>query len=297
MENTVCVFNFSKSECRGRKRRNLPHMSCDTHVREIYGLEMEYTVLETPMTYEFVGGFWKPVEGTTFKKNCVIIPERTFFDKWFHSGAMDDEDSKYTMNTHIQEFMRQVAMRKDYQVNHRYMIEVIRNLSEGGRNVNLGPYEAQDRLMNKAISLIASKMTLTETRIEKEPFWSYASTFTLVVEDQDTADQEKMSTLMRYMLSKCHFSLHYLDKDQVDPIVHNCKYVKSVGLVATEDISHPMPLIIFGFDTTRGEFLDEVINSVPKTILPRRVTLNDIPENYSRKSYMRGGLSAECFFG
>ncbi|GIY64794.1 uncharacterized protein CEXT_420541 [Caerostris extrusa] len=226
-------------------------LMCDKHLEEVYGLVLQHKSFEFETNYQIVGGFLKPTEGVFFKTNTVIIPTRKFFDVTFRPEEVSNTHhyEMYTMNPRILEFWQRALNRHDKQVEDRYKLETARNLSESPKNVNLGPHEGQDKLSKNALTLITSKLTISEAQIEKQI--KHLDKFTLFMIDKEiTLADSGLSTNMQFFYSNCHFSEHkYAEGIALDYLMFNAIYVKDVGLVAVEDISHPSPIVITGSST------------------------------------------------
>lgn len=299
MEHTACIFNIQSTSCSGPKRLQITHLICSKHLKRFLGLELTHHKCETETNYQYVGGFLRPVEGHIIKENTIIIPEQKMFDAFYHNkkngGLITDRN--YTMNQYLENFIRLSANEKGTSNADLFAIETIRNLSNDTKFTNIHASETRNAASSNALALINSKSIITETKIENEEIWGYIQNIVMLNKNnKDHIPMKEITPRLAYLLSKCEYSFH-LGSNPIDPIHHNAIYLKGVGLVSTEDINPPHTIRIFGCDSETDAYLDEYVNSVPKTIINKRVSLADIPEPYSKKLLLEGSGKRQCMFG
>lgn len=310
METTKCVLNVTGAECKHTNRQNIKMLMCGKHLREMYGLEMWHVTHETEMSHEVIGGFLKPAKGVVFKRNTVILPEQRFFDVTYRpEDIAEDREGEiptvdmlqYHMNPSIQEFMSNMVNRNTRNQDSRLMYEVARNLCFPPKEANMGPFAGQDRLMENAVQYVTNKLALSEAQIEKQSIFSHIQTKNFIFYGGDELiplAETKLSTCFKYMLSNCLFMGHDLHligggSAVTDYLMFNTHYQKGVGLVATEDIADPIPLIISGNSEASPVYYNVVCSSKKKRFEPVPVRPRDMPEQFSSQRVFRGG-SKEC---
>lgn len=300
MESTTCIFNYNKTECRGPKRTHLTMLMCAKHMKDFLGLEKFNVIHETETTYDYVSGFLRPAKGHVLKRNTLIYPDRIQFDKHFRpeDEAPTADDLKYHINPSIKEFMRNALKRKDNGLESRFCMEMIRNMPHPPKAVNMGPYAGQDVLMKNALILISSKLNISESIIEKQSIYKHIKgKCSLTIKGQETKLEDcELSVCMQYFLSNCLFQCHEISDTMVtDSIMFNAEYKPGIGLVATEDIAYPMPIVIAGVSKGSQILYNSMVVSIKKDILSREVSLRDLPEHFKEQEVFRGG-SSNCLW-
>lgn len=289
----------------GANRNNVGMLMCQKHLEEIYGLSKFHVQHERPTKYHSVGGFLKPAPGVIFPRNTVIVPTQNFFDLTFRSEDMKQVQADqmiYEMNPIIKEFMNN-SLRNKTDANgpdKRYVIEMIRNLANKPKKVNLIP---ENLLLQKnAVTLIASKLSVSESLIEKQGIFDSISanevliggvmTKPLAVKDGD------LSVCYCYLLNNIMFQGHVLSRTYAgattsvtDMMMFNTEFVKDVGLVATEEIANPMPLVLAGQSYGSVPYYNSVVVEVKKDVIQRKITPRDLPAQFAASEMFRAGTN------
>lgn len=311
METTNCVFNPVHKPCRGQRRKNLNMLACDKHLLEFYGLEVDYIVHETEVSFKFVGGKLKPAKGKPIEAYTVIIPTEKFFDNYRrpedHINELNDVHAihstlDYKLNPTIIEFLRNKGTlnKNESNAHIRYGIEMIRNFTNTA--ANSGPTAIQNVLLSNLISLIHTKKESAHIGIQNKPI--HANLGYHMVNVHNEKDEIEATILkeldvsksMQYLLLNCYFSDHALDNNGLkftDSIQYNCVWMKDVGLVATEDIADPNFLIVDGVSVGSQQYYNAYVATVKKNIIDKSVSLNSLPSQFYLSDAFRGG-SEDC---
>lgn len=297
MEATVCVFNSSRGECRGPNRYNVGMLMCQKHLEMIYGLCKMQVQHERPTKYLSVGGFLRPSPGVIFSRNTVIVPTQKFFDITFRPEDLQStgDTEQYQMNPIIVEFMNNSLIHKmDHNgADKRYMIEVIRNLANKPKDVNLIP--ENKNLMKNAVTLITTKLNFSESLIEKQSIYDHMLKNEILVKGTFKKWKDSgLSTCFCYLLNNIMYQSHVLSKPTdantvTDVMMFNTEFVNDVGLVATEEIANPMPLIVAGQSFGNVPYYNSIVAEVKKEVLQRKVTPRDLPTQFAANEMFRGG--------
>ncbi|KAG8175214.1 hypothetical protein JTE90_022637 [Oedothorax gibbosus] len=312
METTQCVFSGNKPECTGRKNHHVQHLMCDHHMREYFGLEIGYSYIETPTETIYVGFNLKPVPGVFFRSNDVILPVRSFVDKTYRPKQVVplESDRIYRMNPRLNEFVQRLFNGGRITAGDRYTYEMIRNLSENSKAVNVNPTDHCEAGPHP-LALIGSKLYVAETFIQTNSNMNRINNMTLYIFGKDTTnpaeteiDKLNLSLSYMYMLSKMEFSSHLAHSVQENPTADvqsklevqrmkpNAMFIKDVGLVAISDISDPDVIIVSGcsrntwFGDSKG-YYDEICIVHPKEIIHSKPGLNRLgTQNANRRAIM-----------
>lgn len=292
-ESTACLFNSSRSDCRSPKRTNLSMLVCQKHLRDYFGLEMGYHQDDHPTNVAWVGPFLRPVKNTTFfKRNTVIFPTKEFFDKTLRPeefGRMDHSFRKYQMNPFILDYIRKYGLHPGKSVENRLVIEMYRNLMTN--KVDPGP--KHDTLLPNLISLVRSKKAISESNIQDQAIFDCLKDVSIYKSnDLKNITECDLSICMQYILFNCQYSemkITFDNENFADYLTYNCEFVEGIGLVATELITHPHPLIVNGLCVGSQIFYNAFVSLVQKEVLQRNYTLKDIPSQYALTNALKSG--------
>jgi hypothetical protein len=297
--NHNCIFNIDGRTCQDTKKGHLTYLICKSHLQDLFGLELEFQQFETPTQNILVGGFLRPVQGKFFEKNTVIFPTQSFFDKTYNGAETTvDDDPKYKMNPSIEAYYRKIAARNSIHVTERYVIEMIRNLSVTPEKIDVALQKDSEKEVSKAF--LRSKRIFAESML-KDTNWykKYVSTIDLM-EFKDTyvkiENKSTISVSMMYALSYCLLSFQ-LQSTIWNPLMYNCRYDPSVGLVTTENVYFPSELVIMGEDHSNNDYVKEVVKEVSKQFTNTILSTKDIPEKFAKQNLLKGSGNAECLFG
>lgn len=308
MESSICILNPTKHECRGPKRKHINMLMCARHLYEFFGLEMGYNIHETETSHKYVGGMLKPAKGVVFKRNTVIVPTQTFFDDVYRPQDRSLQEigptQQYKMNPVIDDLIRSLSVNaSETNLDKRYAIEILRCFV--GNNVNTGPADIQSVLLRNVITLIVSKKAISESQIRTQSIYRHLSTMLLSINGtlQNVTNIEELSISMQYFLFNCYFSHHVINISElseeklsfIDSMMYNAKWIKGIGLVATEEISDPNYLVVNGTSDGNQAFYNAVITTVKKDILQKNTSLNNLPSQYHLSDAFRGG-SPNCLY-
>lgn len=274
---------------------------CAKHLEEFFGLEMGYYIHETETSFKYIGGFLKPKPGVVFSKNTVLIPTRHFFDSYYRpEDKRDSIDIEYKMNPVIHTLISHLANLSENNVNRRYPIEIIRNLTHV--DVNTGPEPNQMYLLRNVITMVTSNKTVSEVQIQTQSISKCFEDFGIRLEAglknyRKLSDLKEVSTCMKYLFLNCLFTEHAIDKSisYTDSIMYNTKWIPEIGLVTTEDVADPHFLVIHGYSFGSQIYYNAVVSTVKKDVLQKKTTLKDVPSQYYLANAFRGG-SEDCLF-
>lgn len=295
-EPTACLFNASSSNCRGPKRTNLSMVMCQKHLRDYYGLEMGYHQDDHPTNVAWVGPFLRPVKNAAyFKRYTVIFPTKEFFDRTQRPEEFNDSDSKfrkYQMNPFILDYIRQYGLNPAKNVENRLVIEMYRNLNSLDEKVDPGP--KHETLFPHLISLVRSKKSISESHIRDQAIFKCLKDVSIYTEKGalKTLNNTGLSISMQYILFNCQFSEMKVTFDNdafTDYLPYNCEFVDKIGLVATELINHPHPLIVNGLSAGSQIFYNAFVSMVQKEVLQKNYSLKDIPSQYALTNALKSG--------
>lgn len=302
MENSACLLNPNKATCRSRVRKNITHVACEGHLDEVYGNEMLLEKLDRETSYDFVGGFLRPSPGVVFKENTVIFPTRSFFDSFFRPEEKLTENesiSDYIMNENIQAFVQSAVLRNDNsKYEKRFMVEMIRNLSSP--DTTTGPEEIQRYLNTKAIAHLETKKALTESTIKTLSTAKHLNNIVIKTMDKGpiALSNLNISLSMKYILSNFLYTdqgYHLKQFKFVDFLTPNAQYHTGIGLVAIEEICHPLPIIIEGFTIGSKPHYNSIVASIKKNNSCAKIpTVKDLPSRYAYPEAFRSGEEV-CF--
>lgn len=313
IEKTECLFN-TKSKCLSPKRTNLNMLVCQKHLRDYYGLEMGFHQEDNATNVAYVGGFLRPVKNIGyFTRNTVIIPTNHFFDRTLRPESYPDHhDSKfrkYQMNPIILEYIRKYGNNVGKSVDYRVAVDTIRNLIPDHDKMAPGPN--QESQHHTLYAVIRSKKSISESLIRDESIFKVLDHFSIYMENDEYKAMTNVEALkteeqlvhvktlpisiaMKYILCNMLYSemeiIHNSYKFP-DYLNFNCKYIPSVGLVATENINHPHFLIIDGLCRGHQIIYNAMVSLVQKEVVHRNYTLKDIPPQYALTDGLKDGVN------
>lgn len=257
MEPNICLFHHAKEPCGGKKPSHIQYLICDKHLKEIYGLHITWSPIETPTEMIYVGFNLSVYLNSFFRENDVIIPVRLFYDKIFRPTHVTptEFDKKFRINQTLYKYIHGKMRNGVLDSNDRYTYEMIRNLSEKNEAVNVNPTKNCEH-DPQAISFLTSKMTVSDTYIKNYILPStYKNISVYGIDDQpngtDLDNIETLSLGFRYLLSKGEYCVHIASDDtdkvsETQRLRPNAIFVEGVGLVATRNISFPDTIVIAG---------------------------------------------------
>lgn len=234
---TTCVMNPSaKPQCRGPKGKNLDMVMYAKHLEEFYGLEMGYITHYDEVSSIVVGSFLRPVKNRVLPINTVIFPTQEFYNNSLRpqdkTSLAKGYMSLYQLNPSIVEYQRELSINKtDAKSDKRYAIETIRNLAADDIP-NMGPNHIQKYMFRNFIFLVSSQKHISTTDIETQSIYNHLDNYSLcVLKDGNALElkpllQADMSTIMKYILSKCVYSDYTINSNGekfVDYIMYNAK--------------------------------------------------------------------------
>lgn len=308
MESTACLLSGGNTFCTGRKNSHLNNLLCAKHLKEYYGLEIYAHCIEKPTSYNFTGWVLKPCDGIIFKRNEVIIPVQSFIDKTYrnkndaNTPALTNKEKTYSMNHVLDKFMRRATDKTQVVKGDRKTFEMLRNLSEVSKNVNLNPNTACE-LDPVNIGYIRSKMTVSETFIENHANKEHMNGIVLTTDKRmSLMEAQDLSLCLKYFLSRFETSQHIVQDLnsktlEVDNTSYSCAYIEGIGVVASNDVECSAPLVIFG--SSRGVhevgaasdlgFYAENVIVYPKEVVNQKVSKNMInQQNALRRTIIAG---------
>lgn len=294
-EPTACLFNASGSRCKAPKRTNLSMVMCQKHLKDFYGLEMGYHQDDHPTNVAWVGPFLRPVKNAAyFKRYTVIFPTKEFFDRTQRPEEFRDKDSsyrRYQMNPFILDYIRQYGMTLNKRVEHRLPIEIYRNLNSLDKDVDPGPNH--ETLFPTLISLVRSKKSISESHVRDQAIFKCLKDVSIYTKaGVKTLHDTDLSICMQYILFNCQFSEMRVTFDNdifTDYLPYNCEFVDGIGLVATELINHPHPLIVNGVGSGSQIFYNAFVSMVQKEVLHKNYSLKDIPSQFALTNALKSG--------
>lgn len=310
MSSTICIFTPNKAECKGGINKNLTMLLCEKHLRDYYGLELGYVEFDNITHYTYVGYLLKPVRDVAiFQRYTVIIPTKTFFDKHFRS--MDFEQAKadkkytsealenlengvhYNMNPRILQIVNSYAKNAPKSPDQRHVIEMYRNFLDDSTDV--GPLQPDELIRFQA--LINVKKAASKTMIDLQPSSKILKDNSIY----DTKDDQpkkitdlNLSVHMQYLMSNCLYSEYQIKYDEntfTDYLPFNVKYIKNVGLVATEQIGSPLFLVLDGRTTGSQIYLNVHVTPLEKIIQRANYQLKDLPKPFALNEVFKSGVN------
>lgn len=291
-ESTACLFNATKADCRAPKRTNLSMVMCQKHLKDYFGLEMGYHQDDHPTNVAWVGPFLRPVKNMSyFKRNTVIFPTKNFFDMTLRPEEFKTDNSfrKYQMNPFILDYIRKYGLYPNKNIENRLVIEMYRNLMTD----KYDPGPNQETLFPNLSSLVRSKKTISESNIMDQSIYRVLKDVGFYKNNiLVTLPQSELSLCMQYILFNCLYSEMKITFDTdnfTDYLTYNCEFVENVGLVATELINHPHPLIINGVSSGSQIFYNAFVSTVQKEVLHKNYSLKDIPSQYALTNALKSG--------
>lgn len=311
MSSTICIFTPNKAECKGGAMKNLTMLMCEKHLRDYYGLELGYVEFDNITHYTYVGYFLKPVRDVAiFQKNTVIIPTKLFFDKYFRTTDFDEAASlnqyttdrlenlqdatiNYTMNPRISDVVRQYARNAPQNVEQRHVIEMYRNFLDD--HTDVGPLQPDELIRLQA--LINVKKVASKTMIELQPSNKILKDNKIYDYKTDIATsitQMNLSVHMQYLLSNClysEFQVNQKEKAFTDYLPFNVKYIKNIGLVATEQIGNPLFLVLDGRCIGSQTYLNVHVTPLEKVIQKANYQLKDLPKPFALNEIFKSGVN------
>lgn len=310
MSSTICIFTPNKSECKGGAMKNLTMLMCEKHLRDYYGLELGYVEFDNITHYTYVGYFLKPVRDVAiFQRNTVIIPTKIFFDKHFRTSDFDDrkelnqylkedlenltDEVNYTMNPRITEIVRNYAKNAPQSVEQRHVIEMYRNFLDDRTDV--GPLQ-QDELI-RLQALINVKKVASKTMIDLQPSSKILKDnkiYDYKTEALKDITEMKMSTHMQYLMSNClysEFQVKHKSDIFTDYLPYNVKYIKNIGLVATEQIGNPLFIVLDGRCIGSQTYLNVHVTPLEKVIQKANYQLKDLPKPFALNEVFKSGVN------
>lgn len=292
-ESTACLFNASKADCRAPKRTNLSMVMCQKHLKDYFGLEMGYHQDDHPTNVAWVGPFLRPIKNMSyFKRNTVIFPTKEFFDKTLRPEEYSKTDikiRKYQMNPFILDYIRKYGLHPNKSVENRLVIEMYRNLM----STKVDPGPKHETLFPNLISLVRSKKAISESNIQDQSIHDCLGDVSFYKDGSLVAlPNSDLSLCMQYILFNCQYSemkIAYDGDHFADYLTYNCEFVDRVGLVATELINHPHPLIVNGVSAGSQIFYNAFVSMVQKEVLHKNYSLKDIPSQYALTNALKSG--------
>lgn len=292
-ESTVCLFNPNNSECRSPKRTNLSMLMCRKHLKDYFGLEVGYHLDDHATNVAWVGPFLRPIKNVTyFKRNTVIFPTKEFFDQTMRPeeyGRMNNTFRKYQMNPAIIDQIRLYSLNAGKSVENRFVIEMYRNLM----SKKVDPGHKHETLFPQLQSQIQSKKSISKTLISNQSIYPCLEDAFMYINGKiEPVKSDNLHVCMQYLLFNCLYSEFKVTFDSElfsDYLLYNCEFVENVGLVATELINHPHPLIINGVLSGSQIFYNSFVSMVQKEVLQKNYTLKDIPSQYAFTNALKSG--------
>lgn len=294
-EPTACLFNARGADCRAPKRTNLSMVMCQKHLKDLYGLEMGYHQDDHPTNVAWVGPFLRPVKNSAyFKRYTVIFPTKQFFDRTQRPEEFNDRNSnyrKYQMNPFILDYIRKYGLNPGKSVENRLVIEMYRNLNSLDKDVDPGP--KHETLFPNLISLVRSKKSISESHIRDQAIFECLKDVSIYTpKGPKSLPDTDLSITMQYILFNCQFSEIKVTFDTdnfADYLPYNCEFVDGIGLVATELINYPHPLIVNGVGSGSQIFYNAFVSMVQKEVLHKNYSLKDIPSQYALTNALKSG--------
>lgn len=308
MSSTICIFTPSKAECKGAPMKNLTMLMCEKHLRDYYGLELGYVEFDNITHYTYVGYFLKPVRDVAiFQRNTVIIPTKMFFDKYFRSMDFQaftkdfkpeqlvnlDDTKNFNMNPRISEIVRNYAKNAPKSPDQRHVIEMYRNFLDD--NTDVGPLQ-QDELI-RFQALINVKKVASKTMIDLQPSKKILGDNTIYDSEDDkpkVITEMNWSVHMQYLMSNCLYSEFQVSHNKLmfsDYLQFNVKYVRNIGLVATEQIAHPLFLVLDGRTIGSQIYLNAHVTPLEKIIQKANYQLKDLPKPFVLNEVFKSGVN------
>lgn len=294
-ETTTCLFNPTKGGvCRSPKRTSLSMLMCQKHLRDYFGLQMAYHQEDLPTIVAIVGGFLQPVKNFShFKRMTVIIPTKNFFDRTFRSEYFvnDPKYREYQMNPDIIDNVNKYGLTAGKSLENRIAIEMYRNLM----HLKSDPGPNQESHFHELLSSVRVNKANSQSYIEDQSIYKILKDVYINIDDlpnQINHPDFGLSLCIQYMLFNCIFSELQIDHQNerfADYLTYNCEFVKDVGLVATEMINWPHPLIINGYSIGSQTFFNSKVTLLKKEIIQKNYTLKDIPPQYAVTDALKGG--------
>lgn len=295
MESTTCVFNPVKGgTCKSLKRTSLSMLMCQKHLRDYFGLEMGYHQEDLPSMVALVGGYLQPVKNMAhFKRMTVIIPTKNFFDRTFRSEYFESEPKyrEYQMNPIIIENVNKYGINAGKSLENRLVIEIYRNLM----HLKSDPVPNQETHLHDLLSAVRVNKKNSESYIEDQSIYKTLKDNYINIEDVPVPINDpklEFSLSIQYMLYNCTFSELQIDhagERFSDYVTYNCEFVEDIGLVATEMINWPHPLIVNGYRIGSQTFYNSKVTLVKKEIVQKNYTLKDIPPQYAVTNALKSG--------
>lgn len=294
---TPCLFGPSSAKCVGPNREHLSMLICKKHLLNFYGLEMHLHEEDNATVAGFVGGFLRPVKNVAyFPRNTVIIPTKQFFDRTmrpehFEIAHETIDYRKYQMNPIIMEYIRKYGMTPNKSVELRLGIEMYRNMMTD--NVDTGP--KQESYLHNLTALIRAKKSVSESYIHDQSIFKTLQNNALYVGNNLVPVNNAtlaLSISMQYLLYNCLFSEAEITNNSgkfIDYLHHNCEFIPEVGLVATEYINWPHPLVMYGKSSGSQIFYNAIISLIKKDVVTKKYKLNEIPEQYALTDALKSG--------
>ncbi|GBM12407.1 hypothetical protein AVEN_190116-1 [Araneus ventricosus] len=281
--------------CPSKKGTSVPMLMCENHLNKYFGLMLKYIPHENLTQQSAIGGFLKPVPGVVFQKYTVIIPDKPFLDEYFRpeDSPNDLDISHYKLNPCIVEFWNHAISRQSRNSHEeRFAFEIIRNLNDDPERVDLGPHLKDVVIQSNFLTLLTSKLTIPKTSINKQSIRKSLDNLSFFKLSERTLT-ELFSLNMLYYLSNCYFSSHHSEAGFLDELPYNAIWVEDIGLVATETIGDPMPIVIGGWRRGSKPYYNSVVSIIQKDIVNKQLTLSNLPKQFGSSQRFRGG-SLRC---
>lgn len=294
MEETKCIFQGKKSRCKSEPRKDLPLLMCQQHLKQYYGLEVGYEMIDGVKHVAFAGGFLKPIFGySTFNRNEVIIPTKYFMDLNIRTEDRSSNDTqnlleKYKLNNRIDETLREYASSFPDTMEHRHVVEMYRNFMEEAE-ADTDPTHKDN--LPKLQALVEAKKKQSEVYIRNQPVSQTLKDNTIFIAGKGHKITERgWSKNFQYLLNNCMYAEFQVGANSyLDHIPANTTFIEKVGLVATEMIVHPLYLVIDGQSIGSAIYYNAHVGLVQKLMQPSKFTVRDIPRQYTLNEAWKGG--------
>lgn len=309
-----CIYGAEeKGGCTFPHNWPLGMFICQTHLAVVYGIEVWYFQLEEELEWKLIGPFLRPAKGTYFRKHTVIFPERDFVDLSFvpeHMGrAYQNDPHTYLMNPNIKKYCNFLSSAKtvksgDSKSLYRYKYEIVRNLSKVSADVNLGAFNKEDQFVNFK-NKIQNNISRVENTIKNMSIYQDQMKQVYINEGGggNLADINRLDNFATSDAYKVLFT-HILYDEHQSPVENltlmmarlpfNVTYRRGVGIVALDDIGHPLPLVISGYEMGTHAWYMNKISDLDKPTGPVKAFTNNDIRSFTGHSHVLRGGSDSC---
>lgn len=299
-----CIFASDRVKCPCPPKWPLAPFICEQHLKGVYGLELWYQRFEEQLTTKVVGPFLIPTQKVYFPKNTVVFPDREFVDHTFlpDEAEMQADKFNFSMNPQIVKYYYMLAAPTQNKstpesvvFNNRYQYEVIRNLSQDAKDVDLGTSNNPEQFINFKNTL-QKNLSSVEHTIDNMPIYKSQFGKVEILESDNQApvllERFKTSRAYKFFLSHCMFDQHVTPTaaaGNISYVPFNVVYKRGIGFVTTEDIGNPFPLVVAGIETGSMVWLMNKVSVVDKDVRVKEISAKDIQGFVGLNHQLKGG--------